>query len=37
MDELAEAYMDVGFRFYLILNRMIDVDYKLLDHPKCKY
>ena len=34
LDELADAYMDVGFRFYLIFNRMIDVDPKLLNNPK---
>ncbi|VDI71716.1 Hypothetical predicted protein [Mytilus galloprovincialis] len=36
LDELADAYMDVGFRFYLIFNRMIDVDPKLLNNPKLK-
>lgn len=30
-DELADVYMDVGFRFYLILARMFDIDTKLAD------
>ncbi|KAL5022859.1 hypothetical protein ScPMuIL_002014, partial [Solemya velum] len=31
-DELADVYMDVGFRFYLILARMCDVDAKIVDN-----
>ncbi|XP_078335085.1 inositol 1,4,5-trisphosphate-gated calcium channel ITPR2-like [Crassostrea virginica] len=33
-DELADVYMDVGFRFYLILARMFDIDTKLADFIK---
>ena len=33
-NEFADQYMDVGFRLYLILARMVDVDPKLLDHSK---
>ena len=33
-NEFAELYMDVGFRLYLILARMVDVDPKLLDNSK---
>ncbi|XP_021341779.1 inositol 1,4,5-trisphosphate receptor type 2-like [Mizuhopecten yessoensis] len=33
-DEMADTYMDVGFRLYLILARMGDVDPKLCDQLK---
>ncbi|KAK3086885.1 hypothetical protein FSP39_024881 [Pinctada imbricata] len=33
-DEFADTYMDVGFRLYLVMARMCDVDTKLFDRFK---
>ncbi|KAK3610323.1 hypothetical protein CHS0354_029792 [Potamilus streckersoni] len=33
-DELSDVYMNVGFRLYLILARMVDIDPKFLDNLK---
>ena len=33
-NEFADQYMDVGFRLYLILARMVDVDPKVMDNSK---
>ena len=33
--EFSDQYMDVGFSFYLILARMVDVDPKVAE--SCKY
>ena len=35
-NEFADDYMNVGFRLYLILARMVDIDPKVMDTSKLK-